>query len=94
MPVVDSAFVSGNQLRINFDTGVTGHDGFTLAVNGSPASISWVDGEYPSAMLLFAVSPAPAFGDTLSLDYTPGDVQDHAGAPLAAFTGVAAANQN
>lgn len=75
-----NAFTSG-ALSINFDGNADGSNGFSMTINGSPATLSYSSG-VGSSGLNFTFPETLTTGDTVQLSYSPGDVSN-----LSAFGG-------
>lgn len=95
-PVVESIAIDFDGLNLTLSmsenapgTGVIGN--WNLKVGGSPATLSGitVDG---SDVISIQLAAAITYGQTVTLSYTPGDIVDEAGNPLAGFTDVPVTN--
>lgn len=92
-PTLDSATIdsSGVNWVFTLSETVVGHTGFTPTASGGAVTLSYLGGDGTS-VLVFTGSRSIQFGETVTLDYAPGDVQDVPGNPLAAFSGVSVVN--
>jgi hypothetical protein len=79
---------TGLVLTLVFSEAVTspveGYASFTIDPSGGAAVIEITDA--PGSTLGFSINREIAEGETVTLDYTPGDIEDLAGNPLAAIT--------
>lgn len=68
--------------------------GFVLTASGGAVSLTWTSSQSLSGTLTLATDRAIGQGETLTLAYTPGDIADADGEPLAAFSGFAVTNES
>lgn len=92
-PELDSAVIdaAGTTLTLTFDENVTGHDGFSLSVAGG-ATIEYDSGDGTDT-LVFTISRTIYAGESVTLNYTPGDVEGTS-LPLASFSDFAVTNNS
>lgn len=94
-PILLSATINadGDELTLVFDEPVTGNAGFTLAMTGGAATLAYSSGD-GTTTLVFTTSRTIYALESGTLAYTPGDVEDLNGNPLAAFTVFAVTNNS
>lgn len=83
-PTILSADINaaGTTLTINADQALTGTTGFSLTVGGVNRAIVYTGGDGTDTYT-FSIANAVGAGQTVSLDYTPGNVEgDATGVPL------------
>lgn len=92
-PRLNSASIdpTGLILTLSFDEAITGNAGFTITPSGGAATLAYVTGE-GSAGLQFDISRAIEEGETITLDYAAGDVEDLAENALATIEDRAVTN--
>jgi hypothetical protein len=85
-PTVLSATISSSGLNITiaFSEPVTGTAGFTLAMSGGAVTLTHASSAFSEAT--YSLSRTVYQGETGTLSYAPGNVQDLAGNPMLAFT--------
>jgi hypothetical protein len=86
---VDSA---GTKLTVQFDEAITGNAGFTIDPSGGAATLSSPTNF--STSIDYVISRAIQFDETITADYTAGDVTDTATNPLATITGASVTNNS
>lgn len=87
-----SVNVDGDELLISFDKPILGDSGFTLTASGGSVTLGTVTPGTQNRR--YALSRVISAGETLTLDYTPGDVQDYGGRMLAAFSDLEVTNNS
>jgi hypothetical protein len=94
-PTVSSANINsaGTTLTINFDESTTGDAGFTISASGGAATLSSPSGSGTAART-FTVSRTIYSGETVTLSYTAGDVEDASENALENFSGAAVTNNS
>jgi hypothetical protein len=76
-PTLSSATIdaTGLIMTLVFNESVTGHDGFTVDPSGAAATLAYDSGDGTNT-LVFDISREITEDETVTLDYTPGDVED------------------
>ena len=75
----------GTTWTLEFSETVLGFLGFTADASGGAVSLSYLSGEGTN-VVVFESDRAISFDEVVTLDYTPGDVEDVAGNAMEAFT--------
>lgn len=78
-PTVTSANVNaaGTMLAIHFEELMQGYEGFTLNASGGPVTLTYAGFGGPDNPILYTLSRTISIGETLTLDYAPGDVAEY-----------------
>jgi hypothetical protein len=94
-PTLSSATIdeTGLILTLVFSEAVTGNDGFTVDPSGAAATLAYDSGDGTST-LVFDISREITEEETVTLDYTPGDVEDGSANALEAIADFAVPNNS
>lgn len=96
-PELDSATINtdGDELTLVFDEAVTGNAGFTLDATGGALTATYSSGD-GTTTYVYSLSRTVGSTETITLDYSAGDVEDLADTPnaLATITDFAVTNNS
>lgn len=84
IPTLLSATADGDEVTLVFSEEVTGTDGFSVTVDGGGVVINSITGEGTTTYTI-TLEVALVGGETVLLDYAPGNVQSGPECPLAEF---------
>lgn len=92
-PVVTSVTLAadGETLTVLFREKAAGHSGFTITPSGGAANLTYTSGD-GTAREVFASDRTIDATETVTWDYTPGDIEDLAGNLMSADTGTVTNN--
>jgi hypothetical protein len=94
-PVAQSATIasSGTSLSVAFDKPVTGSTVITLSATGGAVTATYASGDETDT-LVFTLSRTVESGESVTVDYSPGNIEDLTANALEAFSGLSVANNS